>query len=83
MPPRRTASMAVYSAASRSMPAFFIIGSAIMSGSIPANFCTPWATGEPCASMPTASMTESGAAAVGELADDAADTAELRPPRRG
>ena len=59
VPPRRTASMAVCRAASRSMPAFFIIGSAIASGSRPAIFCTTSPPGEPCASMPTASMTAS------------------------
>ena len=46
-------------------------------GAGPTNFCTPLATGEPCASMPTASMTASGPAAVGELADERPDAAEL------
>src|SRR3954469_23942092 len=59
VPPRRTASNAVSSASNRSVPAFIMSGSASLSGSRPTTFCTALMPPEPCASMPTASMTAS------------------------
>src|SRR3954470_6369561 len=60
VPPRRTASIAVFSAASRSMPATCMTFSMIASGTTAVAFCARVAKGEPCASMPTASITASG-----------------------
>src|SRR3954466_141277 len=60
VPPRRTASIAVLRAASRSMPATCMPFSMIASGTTAVAFCASVASGEPCASMPTASITASG-----------------------
>ena len=73
MPPRRTASIAVLSAASRSTPATCMTFSMIASGTTAVAFCARLASGEPCASMPTASMTASGprpSVSVADRADD-------------
>ncbi len=60
VPPRRTASIAVMRADRRSTPAVSIIFAATASGSSPVTVCMSLATGAPCASMPTASITASG-----------------------
>ena len=60
VPPRRTASIAVLSAASRSMPTTCMTFSMIASGTTAVAFCAIEASGEPCASIPTASITASG-----------------------
>ena len=52
--------MALYSADSRSTPTFSINGRAIASGSRPTSDCAIFGTVDPCASIPTASITESG-----------------------
>ena len=78
VPPRRTMSMAVRRAASRSMPApSSSAWPATGSGSSPSDSCghladraTPWA------SMPTASITASGAAPVGALPDDGGEVVD-------
>ena len=70
VPPRRTIAIAEFSAASRSTPAFFITARPTGDGRNPAAVCAAVAIGEPCASMPTASMTESAPRPWVELAHD-------------
>jgi hypothetical protein len=60
VPPRRTMSTAVWTAARRSTPAVLNIAAASGSGRSAVAWWTSFATGEPCASIPTASMTEPG-----------------------
>ena len=70
VPPRRTIAIAEFSAASRSTPAFFITTRPTGDGRNPPRSVPPSAIGEPWASMPTASMTESAPRPSVWLADD-------------
>ena len=83
MPPRRTTSIASCSAASRSTPACSISFSVSLSGQQAGEVWASLAPPEPWASMPTASITAVGAAAVVQLADRRRRAAGRRRSRAG